>query len=196
MIPGLGVGMRIAHLPEHSQIGSKSAHLLARVRVREWSSAQKVVNDQVDCDLTLSVWILINGRGESPVQKVWGELSNHVSRDNLDFARQTFDLNCPADRDTVHRTDVNAAKVSLFTQQLQRLFEYFLLFFVALDDFHDLTPSALHRKGSAKTIDLNFVLFGGKHASKDGDLCARRNDLCHQFRGNAAIHIWIDADGG
>ncbi len=196
MIQRVGVRIRIAHLPEHSQIGPQSDHRIEIVRVREWSSAQKVIHDQLDCDLPLSVWVLINGGRESSIQKIWSKLSEQVGRDNLDLARHAFDLNCPADWDTVDRTDVDAAKVLLVTQQLQRFFEYFLLLFVALDNSHDATASALHRKGSAKTIDLNFVLFGGKHAGKDGDPGARRNDFRHQFGGYAAIHVWIDADGG
>src|SRR6266404_4176939 len=133
MIHRAGVRMRIAHLPEHSQIGSKSDHRIEIVRMWERSSSQKVIHDQLDCDLTLSVWVLINGGGESSIQEIRSKLSEQVSRDNLDLARHAFDLNCPADWDTVDRTDVDAAKVLLFTQQLQRFFEYFFLLFVALD---------------------------------------------------------------
>src|SRR5713101_2750427 len=173
MIHGVELRMRIAHLPEHSQIRPQSDHRIEIVRVWEWSSAQKVIHDQLDCDLTLSVRVLINRGSKSSIQKIRGKLGEQVSGDNLDFARHTLDLNCPADRDTVDRTDVNAAQVLLFTQQLQCLFEYFFLLFVALDNSHDAATAALHRKSTAKTVDLNFVLFGGKHASKDGDLCAR-----------------------
>src|SRR5229473_4857115 len=107
MIHGVELRMRIAHLPEHSQIGSQSDHRIEIVRVGEWSSAQKVIHDQLDCDLTLSIRVLINGGSKSSIQKIRGKLSEQISRDNLDSARQTFDLNCPADWDTVHRADVD-----------------------------------------------------------------------------------------
>src|SRR5450631_368765 len=116
MIHGLEVSMRIAHLPEHSQIGSKSDHRIEIVRMGERPSSQKVIHDQLDRDLTLPIRVLINGGSESSVQKIRGKLCEQISRDNLDFAGQTFDLNCPADWDTVDRTDVDAANIWLLTQ--------------------------------------------------------------------------------
>lgn len=83
--------------------------------MREWLSVKKVINDELNSDLALAVGILIDRCAQGPIHEVRSDLSKEVGRDNLDFARLSRYLDSPADRNTIDGTDVDAAKILLFS---------------------------------------------------------------------------------
>jgi len=65
--------------------------------------------------------------------------------------------------------------------------ETFIFIFVSFNDARDLPTRAVSRERFGKTIGFLAVILGGKHARNNRHLRSSRNELAHQFTGEAAI---------
>ena len=65
--------------------------------------------------------------------------------------------------------------------------ETFIFIFVPFNDARDLPASAVSRERFRKTIGFLAVILGGEHAGNNRHLRSSRNELAHQFTGEAAI---------
>src|SRR5580765_7106747 len=148
---------------------------------RNVAFAGEVVGHQTYRDLSLPVWLLIDGSSDGPLLKIRRHLGEKIGRNEFYFSGEAPRAKRSANRQAIDGVYINSGEIWNFAKQIGRLVKTFVFVLVTFDDADHFPVQAVTRKRFGKAVGLLAMVFGGEHTCDDCDLRALRQQFAHQF---------------